>query len=90
MISGRLLAADTLQALAQHARALGHIASGPIKIGSKTKIRSNPGTNVYLNPIAPPIATYENGDAAIVGRSFETGQSYALGIDLGQLLPPTP
>ena len=129
MISGRLLPADTLQALAQHplkggtligtnvlggglesifgfegvreskdhstltfnsqtpeARALGHIASGPIKIGSKTKIRSNPGTNVYLNPIAPPIATYENGDAAIVGRSFETGQSYALGIDLGQLL----
>lgn len=129
MISGRLLPAETLQALAQHplnggtligtnvlgggletifgfdgvreskdhstlyfnpetpeAADLNHITTRRIKIGSETKIQSNPGTNVYLNPAEPPIATYGNGEAAIVGRKFETGQTYALGIDLGQLL----
>ncbi|WP_084420605.1 polysaccharide deacetylase family protein [Henriciella litoralis] len=57
-----------------------------IKIGSETKPAANPGTNVYLSPLQPPVAVYEDGSAAIVRRDYANGHAYALGIDLGQLL----
>ncbi|MEM5515868.1 polysaccharide deacetylase family protein [Henriciella sp. AS95] len=57
-----------------------------IKIGSATKLATNPGTNAYLSPLQPPVAVYEDGSAAIVRRDYENGTAYALGIDLGQLL----
>ena len=70
-----------LQAIGQH----------KIKIGSETKIASNPGSNAYLLPLQAPIAVYENGQAAITKREFTNDQgangvAYAIGLDLGQLL----
>lgn len=57
-----------------------------IKIGSITDMAVNPGTNSYLNPSKPPIAVYENGEAAIILNEYGAGRTYALGIDFGQLL----
>lgn len=63
------------------------IGQHKIKIGSETKIASNPGSNAYLAPAQPPIAVYEDGQAAIVKRDFESGgAAYAIGLDLGQML----
>ncbi len=44
------------------------------------------GTYAYTNPRAAPIATYEDGSAAIIHRKVGSGSAYALGIDLGALL----
>jgi hypothetical protein len=44
------------------------------------------GTYAYTNPREAPIATYEDGSAAIVHRKVGSGHAYALGIDLGALL----
>jgi len=66
-----------LQAIGQH----------KIKIGSETKIASNPGSNAYLSPAQPPIAVYEDNQPAIVKRDFAGGGvAYAIGLDFGQLL----
>ncbi len=57
-----------------------------IKIGSATDTAANPGTNSYNDPVNPPLALYENGEAAIVRNDYGDGRAYALGVDLGQLL----
>ena len=44
------------------------------------------GTYAYTNPREAPIATYEDGSAAIIHRQIGSGSAYALGIDLGALL----
>lgn len=45
------------------------------------------GTYGYTAPLAPPIATFDDGTAAITQREFSSGGSaYALGLDLGALL----
>ncbi|MBT3359731.1 MAG: polysaccharide deacetylase family protein [Rhodospirillales bacterium] len=44
------------------------------------------GTYAYTNPRTPPIATFDDGSAAIIHREVGTGNAYALGIDLGALL----
>jgi peptidoglycan/xylan/chitin deacetylase (PgdA/CDA1 family) len=73
-------------------RALKALGQHKIKIGSETKRASNPGSNSYLSPLQPPIAVYEDGEAAIVKRDFPGangeggGAAYAIGLDLGQLL----
>ncbi len=44
------------------------------------------GTYAYTNPRESPVATYDDGSAAIVHRRIGSGRAYALGIDLGALL----
>lgn len=56
-----------------------------VKIGSATTTNANPGTNSFINPKNAPLARYENGDAAIIHNAYGKGQTYALGLDLGQL-----
>ena len=63
-----------------------NLGQGEIKIGSETKVSTNPGTNAYINPNGLTLAKYEDGSAAITGRLFENGAAFALGIDLGQLI----
>lgn len=57
-----------------------------IKIGSTKNIAANPGTNSYQGVSANVIASYENGDAAIIARDYGSGRAYALGIDPGQIM----
>ena len=57
-----------------------------IKVGSKTDSRANPGLNSYVNPENPPIASYEDGSAAITFKAHGEGRAYAIGIDLGQIM----
>lgn len=57
-----------------------------VKIGSASDISANPGTNSYIGPQNSPIAVYENGEAAIISNDYHNGKTYALGVDLGQLL----
>ncbi len=57
-----------------------------IKIGSAENPAANPGTNRYKNPKIKPIATYEDGSAAIVYNNPGKGKAYALGVDIGQVL----
>ncbi len=44
------------------------------------------GSHHYLQPRNPPLAVYEDGQAAIVWRRYGRGQAYALGFDPGLLL----
>jgi hypothetical protein len=57
-----------------------------LKIGSAGDAAANPGTNSYLGVNNPPLATYGNGAAAIIENTYGDGKTYALGVDLGQLL----
>ena len=57
-----------------------------IKIGSALDVAANPGTNSYLQPSGRVLAAYENGEAAIISNAYGAGETYALGIDFGQLL----
>jgi len=57
-----------------------------LKIGSTTRISSNPGSNAYLSPKNEPIAIYGDGLAAIVQNNPGKGRAYALGVDFGQML----
>lgn len=57
-----------------------------LKIGSETDPAANPGTNVYQSPKGQVLARYETGEAAIIASDYGAGRSYALGIDLGQIL----
>ncbi len=43
-------------------------------------------TNSYHNTVMSPLAIFENGEAAITQNHVGQGRTYALGIDLGQLL----
>ncbi|MDH3229329.1 MAG: polysaccharide deacetylase family protein [Alphaproteobacteria bacterium] len=44
------------------------------------------GSYAYTNPLTAPLATYEDGSAAIIHRRVGSGHAYAMGIDLGELL----
>lgn len=44
------------------------------------------GTYAYMDPREAPLASYEDGSAAITYRKVGSGHAYALGIDLGALL----
>ncbi len=57
-----------------------------LKIGSAADTAANPGTNSYLGVKNPPLARYENGEAAIIENVYGDGKTYALGVDVGQLL----
>jgi len=57
-----------------------------IKIGSAEDSAANPGTNSYIGLAVKPLALYENGEAAIISNNYGAGKTYALGLDLGQLL----
>lgn len=57
-----------------------------IKIGSVGETGANPGTNSYIGSKNPPLAIYENGEAAIITSDYGAGKTYAFGFDLGQLL----
>ena len=57
-----------------------------IKIGNAKDVSANPGTNSYLGVSAETIATYEDGNAAIIARNYGRGRAYAFGIDIGQIL----
>lgn len=57
-----------------------------VKIGSAVDSTANPGTNSYVGVKNSPIAIYENGEAAIITNQYGKGKTYALGIDIGQLL----
>ena len=57
-----------------------------IKFGSANNIAANPGSNTYLNPDNPPLALYQDGGAAIIENAPGQGKSYALGVDIGQML----
>lgn len=57
-----------------------------IKIGSETDYAANSGANSYMGVKGDVLGTYENGDAAIIAADYGAGRTYALGVDLGQLL----
>jgi hypothetical protein len=42
--------------------------------------------NSYSQPKNKPLATYEDGSAAITQKAFEKGRAYAFGMDLGQYI----
>lgn len=44
------------------------------------------GTYAYLAPKNPPLATYDDGRAAITQKPYATGRAYALGMDVGHLI----
>lgn len=47
----------------------------------------NTRTFSYLDPTNTPLARYENGDAAMIGKSYPLGgETYAFGFNIGQLL----
>ncbi len=45
----------------------------------------SPAEVAYSNPIESPLATYENGTAAIVQKTYPNGKAYAIGINIGRL-----
>jgi len=57
-----------------------------LPLGDATGVGEAIGTYAYTSPREAPIATYEDGSAAIVHRKVGSGSAYALGIDLGALL----
>lgn len=52
---------------------------------SEDKLRLR-GAYAYLNPRNAPLATYEDGRAAITQKPYAQGRAYAFGIDLGHLI----
>ncbi|CAB1072372.1 hypothetical protein D1AOALGA4SA_1557 [Olavius algarvensis Delta 1 endosymbiont] len=48
------------------------------------------GSHGYTFPSAPPLACFEDGTGAIIGRDFERGHAYAFGFDIGQLIHKEP
>lgn len=57
-----------------------------IKIGSVSDNSVNAGTNTYNVTTANILARYENNTPAIISHKYGKGQTYAWGVDLGQLL----
>ncbi len=53
------------------------------RIGDPTDEGWRPGSYYYTSPEYPPVATYDDGTVAIAQKSFEEGNAYALGLDLG-------
>jgi peptidoglycan/xylan/chitin deacetylase (PgdA/CDA1 family) len=44
------------------------------------------GSYGYNSLTSPPLAKFEDGTGAIIGRDFELGHAYAFGFDIGQLI----
>ncbi len=57
-----------------------------IPINSRERSTNDMGVVSYTNPRFPPLATYDNGTAAILYRPIGTGHAYAVGIDIGFFL----
>ncbi len=57
-----------------------------IPIGNPAQPQTLVGTYSYTRPQNPPLATFEDGSAAITQKHFSNGHAYALGMDLGFLL----
>lgn len=57
-----------------------------IRIGKAGQDEKSLGTHEYLEPRYPPLATYENGAAAITWRAYGGGHAVALGFDPGLVL----
>jgi peptidoglycan/xylan/chitin deacetylase (PgdA/CDA1 family) len=54
-----------------------------INIGNKTE--RTVATAIYQGASEKPLARYENGDIAMVQKTYAHGHAYALGIDIGRL-----
>ena len=62
-------------------------AEAEIRIAAPDRPATQLGTHDYLDPADTPIATYEDGTAAIVERVFDSGgRACAIGFDLGLVL----
>lgn len=57
-----------------------------IPINSPDRSANDMGVVSYTRPELPPLATYDNGSAAILHRPIGTGHAYAIGIDIGFFL----
>lgn len=57
-----------------------------IPINSPQRSANDMGVVSYTHPQFPPLATYDNGNAAILHRPIGTGHAYAIGIDIGFFL----
>ncbi len=57
-----------------------------IPLGNRAKGMVPIATRAYLRTKEPPLATFEDGTAAITQRSYGVGHAYAIGLDLGHLL----
>ena len=57
-----------------------------IPINSRQRSDIDMGTVSYSQPSLRPLATYDNGEAAILHRRIGQGHTYAFGIDLGFFL----
>ena len=57
-----------------------------LPLGNATGDGEAIGTYAYTSPREAPVATYEDGSAAIIHRQVGAGSAYAFGIDLGALL----
>ncbi len=57
-----------------------------LPLGNATGDGEAIGTYAYTSSREAPLATYEDGGAAIIHRQVGSGNAYALGIDLGALL----
>lgn len=57
-----------------------------IRIGNPAVAETLVGSYSYTRPRNAPLATFEDGSAAITVRRYEPGTAYALGMDLGHLL----
>ncbi len=57
-----------------------------LPLGRADKRTAAFGSHAYTEPREAPVATYDDGSAAIVGRRIGAGWAYAVGIDLGALL----
>jgi len=57
-----------------------------IRIGKAGQAEKSLGTHEYLEPRYPPLATYEDGAAAITWRRVGDGHAFALGFDPGLIL----
>lgn len=61
-------------------------AEQEIRIGKAGQDEKSLGTHEYLEPRYPPLATFENGAAAITWRAYGGGHAFALGFDPGLVL----
>ena len=57
-----------------------------IRLGDRTKGIEPVGTNSFTQPKEEPLATYEDGSAAIIQRAYEAGHAYGIGLDIGYLI----
>jgi len=57
-----------------------------IPVNSPDRSANDMGVVSYTRPQFPPLATYDNGSAAILHRPIGAGHAYAIGIDIGFFL----